>query len=322
MRIDRRFVGWGIFFIILGGIPLLTQQGLIETDALRAGPSLWPLLIVGIGLGLLLRETALDWAGGLVVAATAGLIGGSLLATGAAFPTGICSGHANGTAVRVADGAMVNAGSIDVDLPCGDLTVATASGSAWTVDAAGGNARQPDVSMDGDTIRIESGRGSGFFLDRVGGSASWTVTVPTEPTIDLTASLNAGEGFVTLDDAHLDELAIEMNAGAARITAAEVAALRSLRVSLNAGSLSVALPDLAFGGRLEANAGSLAVCVPPKTGLRVTLDTNITASHNLGERGLTRSGDVWTRAGSSGATIDLVIEVNAASITLDPEDGC
>lgn len=322
MRIDRNFVGWGIFLIILGGIPLLHQQGLIQTDALRAGPSLWPLIIVGIGLGLLLRETAIDWAGGLLVAATAGVIGGSLLATGGGFTTGICSGDAAGPPLRVADGTMTGGGAISVDLPCGDLDIDTAPGDGWTVQAASGDARQPDVAVEGDTIRIDAEGGRGFVFGPVTGRAAWTVTVPRDPTIGLWASLNAGEAVIDLEGAHLDELRIEMNAGSARVAAGGLADLGSLRIELNAGSLQLALPARSFGGRLEANAGSLDVCVPDGTGLRITMDGNITASHNFGERGLGQSGDVWSRSGTNGATIDLVIDANAASITLDPEDGC
>jgi len=47
----------------------------------------------------------------------------------------------------------------------------------------------------------------------------------------------------------------------------------------------------------------------------------LTFATNLDSRGLTESGDTWTRAGT-GALIDLSIEGNAASFTLDPEGGC
>ena len=72
MHLDRRFLNWGIFFIVLGGIPLLVQQGLIDRDLAARAWQLWPLLIIAAGVGLLLRRTSLEFLGGLVVAAAAG----------------------------------------------------------------------------------------------------------------------------------------------------------------------------------------------------------------------------------------------------------
>lgn len=319
MRIDRRFVGWGVFFIILGGIPLLARQGLIETDAIRAGPSLWPLFIVGIGLSLLLRETALDWVGGLLVAATAGLIAGSLLATGGTF-AGICSGEAGSTTSTSAGVTLSDGGAIVIDQPCGDLALRTAQGTEMSFDP-GREGPPADMRQDGNAVRISGGR-DGRFGGPFAEHTFWTVTIPRDPTLDLSVSSNAGQSSLDLAGAHLDELTIEMNAGSARVAAGDLAALRSLRVGLNAGSVSIALPAFAFLGRLEANAGSLAVCVPAGIGLRIALDGNVTVSENFAQRGLTRSGDVWTRGSANGATIELSIEANAGSITLDPEEGC
>lgn len=320
MRIDRRFVGWGIFFIILGGIPLLAQQGLLETDAIRAGPSLWPLFIVGIGLSLLLRGTALDWVGGLLVAATAGLIAGSLLTMGGSFG-GICSGEAGGPTQTSAVGALSDGGAVVVDQPCGDLTLRTVDGSEWSFDP-GNDGPPAELRQEGNAIHISGGRDGRFGFGPFGQRTSWNVTVPRDPTLDLSVSGNAGQVSLDLEGAHLDELRIEMNAGSARVIAGDVKALRAIDLGLNAGSLAIWLPALSFAGHMEANAGSIDLCVPPGTGLLVTMSSNITTAHNLDERGLTRSGDIWTRNGSNGTTIELTIEANAGSITLDPEEGC
>ena len=74
-------------------------------------------------------------------------------------------------------------------------------------------------------------------------------------------------------------------------------------------------------GSVEMNAGSLDLCVPEGIGLAITMsDDNVTFSHNLDDLGLTRQGDVW-RSGT-GDAITLSIEGNAASFTLNPEEGC
>src|SRR6476619_7537957 len=82
MHVDRRFLAWGVFFLVLGGIPLAVRQGWIPASALEGAWELWPLILIGIGLHLALRRTSLAALGGLVVAATFGLLLGSAIATG------------------------------------------------------------------------------------------------------------------------------------------------------------------------------------------------------------------------------------------------
>ena len=47
-------------------------------------------------------------------------------------------------------------------------------------------------------------------------------------------------------------------------------------------------------------------------------------SNNLADRGLVKAGDTWTRGDviMASSRIDLRLEANLGSITLDPEDGC
>ncbi len=324
MRFDRRFIGWGVFFIVVGAIPLLVQQGVISSELTRRALSLWPLFLVAIGLGLLLQNTALDWLGGLVAATTAAVMAGSFLAGGVAFPAGFCSGTATGDVQEVASGSFAADARVRVDLPCGVLTVTTAEGPAWTISARTGNGRIPDVSAGDDSLAVSGGRGGGFFIDAIDAGADWTVTLPTERAMDLDVSIDAGSGTLDLAGGRFDELTVDVNAGAVHVDAAAVATLRQVRVGVNAGDARVALPNTALDVRMEANAGSLAFCVPPGTEVRLHLDDNITVSNNLAAEGLVRSGDTWETPGADTAAevITMRIEANAASVTMNPEDGC
>ena len=82
MHVDRRLLGWGTFFVLLGAIPLATKAGLLDRDLIGQWPLLWPVLLIGWGLGLLLRGTPLALVGGAVSAITFGIMGGGALATG------------------------------------------------------------------------------------------------------------------------------------------------------------------------------------------------------------------------------------------------
>jgi hypothetical protein len=56
VRIDRRLLGWGLFLIIVGAIPLLVRGGYLDEALIDDWPSLWPLLLIGWG-SLVLRRT-------------------------------------------------------------------------------------------------------------------------------------------------------------------------------------------------------------------------------------------------------------------------
>src|SRR6185295_18516367 len=108
MHIDRRLLGWGLFFILVGGIPLAVRTNLISASLVSQWANLWPLLLIGWGIGLLLRSTPIEWLGGALAAITFGVMGGGLLATGASglpFATG-CSGGGATTAFAARTGDL------------------------------------------------------------------------------------------------------------------------------------------------------------------------------------------------------------------------
>ena len=82
MRLNRSLLGWGVFFIVLGSVPLAVRSGILDADLVRRAWELWPLILVGIGLGLILSRTRVAFVGGLVVAVTLGLMGGALVTAG------------------------------------------------------------------------------------------------------------------------------------------------------------------------------------------------------------------------------------------------
>ena len=82
MRVNRGLLGWGVFFIVAGSIPLLVQAGVLDPARVRQVWQLWPLILIGIGLGLILQRTRAAIVGGLVVAATFGILVGGWFAVG------------------------------------------------------------------------------------------------------------------------------------------------------------------------------------------------------------------------------------------------
>ena len=82
MRIRRGFLFWGLFLIPLGAIPLLVRGGYLSEDLLTNAWQLWPLILIGLGLALLLGRSQAGLIGTVVVALTLGGLAGAALASG------------------------------------------------------------------------------------------------------------------------------------------------------------------------------------------------------------------------------------------------
>jgi hypothetical protein len=95
-----------------------------------------------------------------------------------------------------------------------------------------------------------------------------------------------------------------------------------VEMTMNAGRIRLTLGAGSTTGSLAVNAGAIDLCVPPASGLRLTVDEQLTFVTNLSSRGLAHDGNVWSRPASGGDTIELSVSGNAATFNLDPNGGC
>jgi hypothetical protein len=324
MRVNQGFLGWGVFLILVGAIPLAVNAGVIPADRVDDWWSFWPLILVGIGLGIILSRTTLNWLGGLVVAATFGIIVGSLAATGiGGIPfTGCGGGDEAGTPFPSRSGQFTGQASVHLDFNCGDLTVTAAQGSGWSLEGSDDTGEGPIVDSGDTSLRIESReRVVGFAI---AAKDTWRVGLPTAVPLDLDIGLNAGSGDVDMTGASLGRVQVNMNAGDVRLDLGRAETLAGLDVGVNAGAIGITLPATSVTGAIEANAGSVKICVPSGVGLRLRTTDNLTASYQYDGQGLVHEGDTWTSPSfdSAAVKVDLATHGNAASFTLNPEDGC
>ena len=319
MRVDRGLLGWGIFLVIVGAIPLAVAQGWIPDDI--RWWELWPLILVGIGLAILLRRTSFAPLGGLVVAATFGAIVGGALA-GGGFPTltGGCLGGTNGSPFPAQSGTLSGgSASVRLEMGCGDITVATATGSDWRIEGTSDGGRPPTIDRSGSSVKAQVASNGNVF----GARSAWSVTLPTAPKTDLSISENAGSARLGLGGMDLGSLDATVNAGDGRIDLTGTTPSH-LAVTVNAGSARIQLPGASMSGDLTVNAGSISLCAAPGTALRLQTNDNITAGYDYAGHGLVQSGNTWTSPGWDTATvkIDLTTSANAGSFDLDPQGGC
>ncbi len=323
MRINRGFLGWGVFLLLVGAVPLAVRAGYVAEEQLRDVGSLWPLILIGIGIAILLARTRFAFLGGVLVAGVFGVFVGALLSGSVGIDA--CGPRAGTASFEARQGPLTEASaSVNLDFNCGTLDLAVASGNAWRIEGEDRDGVGPNLNADNDSLSIrsrDSGRG---FLEGLGDRQTWRVVLPDAVPLDLTTDLNAGSSTMDFGSATLDGFGLDLNAGSATIDLGSVRELGSLEISINAASLELTLPEQSVQGSIEANAGSVNLCVPPGAALRLDTSESIVSSYDYEGQGLVKSGSTWETPGFSSAAvrIELDTHANAGSFSLNPEEGC
>lgn len=324
MNVRRGLLNWGVFLLCLGAVPLAVQVGLL--DAATAGDllRLWPLILIGIGLGLLLRFTPFGALGGIVVAGTFGLLFGTLLAGGLPSTATACgSGQVAGPeVVREGDFTGTQA-SLTMDLNCAQFDVARAPGQHWAVEAVTGDA-DPRIESSASSLSLRSDQRGGFLFTGEG-RETWHVSLPVDPALSLSMTVNAARGSASVGMGRLEHVNATFNASDVRLdmSGPDDGDAPTLNGTLNASSVTAVLPDGPFSGNMTVNASSLTLCVAPTVGLSIGYEETL-SSHNFAAAGLTGEGRTWQTPGYAEAASQARLDLNAnvSSITIDRSGGC
>ncbi len=330
MHVNRGLLGWGVFFIALGAVPLAVQSGALDATTARQAWQLWPMLLIGGGLGLALRQTPGAAIGNIVVGLTFGLMAGGVVGGGFGpnAPFAFCGvpgttpSAQNGQPVT---GSLGSQATVSLTVDCGAIAVSSAPGSGWSIAWPTEGVSAPDIGSPGDArLDARFGQRHGFGIGDP--AAHWDVVLPRDSATNLSIEVGAGSAHASLSGAHVTSLAATVNAGDARLDLGAAIGTNSVTGTVNAGSLRVALPEPSgtLTGSFTANAGSVSICTPSSVPLRISVDGQTLGSTNFTQQGLVQDGSTWTRGpwAIASSRLDLRVTVNLGSITLDPEDGC
>lgn len=344
MRINRSLLNWGVFLIALGGIPLAVDQGWLDSDVARDLGQLWPLILVGIGLGLILRWTSMAWFGGALVAATFGLIFGAayvsvrdneftdLQGIIPAIANTSCAGTEVGEATTSEGGiASVSEFRLEATLSCGELEISRATGATWSLEARHDPDDPPRVEEivgDGVATGVRLSQDDGDDLVFLGWRVQnlWTVEVPSGSALRLESTLNAATGTYDAGAGPIERLAGTFNASDVTIDlgSASTPATASIDLTLNASDGRLALPAGDLTGDITLNASSLDICVPTASALRVDY-SSVLGGDDLGASGLSeeRPGR-WLTEGFDEATdrVSLSITNTVSSLSIERPETC
>jgi hypothetical protein len=319
MRVNRRFLYWGVFLAALGGVLVAADLGRVDGATIADALRLWPLAIVAVGLGLVLRRTRFSLTGGVLAAAIPGL----LLGGGFALVPRISVDCSDGTALATTathQGTFDGPARVSVSSGCGALVVNTAPGSGWRLEAGNTASRAPIIDASAQSLTIDTGATEGWHGFDSSHDA-WQLTLPTTTIDDLSFAVSAGEGRINLPGAQIGHLDVVTNAAHTTVDLSGTS-LASLSGTVNAGMLSVRLPGAAdVVGSLEVNAGALQVCVPDGLGLLVH-HTGELSGFSVNGRHLDDAD--WQSPDYASAThrADLNVNVNLGNVEINPIGGC
>jgi hypothetical protein len=318
-HVNRGLLFWGVALITAGVVALAASQGWFDTSILGGAWRLWPVVLIAIGLSLVLSRTSFAWVGTLAAALVVGLAGGALISGAPAFSS--CNGEPgppqNSTGAFYSEHATV-----DLELTCGTLELSMAKGSAWSADTSITGGVLPVLSQSATELSLRSNERN-FPFD--GQRQSWAIHLGRDVSYDLSATLSAADATIDASGGTFEGLQLTSNAGSARLLLGS-AVVSGLDVQLNAGSAKIiADGDGDVAGSLQANAGGFDLCVPDSVGLQIIVTSSVAFSHNLEDRGLTNEGEdvfVSPNFGSAAHKVVLQVQGNAATFTLNPEEGC
>jgi hypothetical protein len=329
-RVRRSFLNWGTFLIALGAIPLAVQLGVLDPAGASQLLRFWPLIFIGIGIGLLLRFTPFDAVGVVLSAATFGVLLGSLIAGG--FPGGVASAcnasrpTSGGPPLQHSGQFSGGSATLNLELTCAGLDITRQEGMAWNVDVTA--VGDPTIEAGANSLSLGSPKNNVFNPFGNSEREKWNVVVPTEQALNLNMTLNAatgemdvGNGPISSVNATFNGSDVDLSMFAEGTQSSAQSAL--LNTTLNASSVRMALPLAQTSGSVTVNASSLDMCVPAGAAIRVDYHGTL-SSDNFAAAGLVQSGQAWqsTNYDTADARIALGVTANVSSITLNPTGGC
>jgi hypothetical protein len=320
VRIERRFLQWGVFLIALGALPLGVQLGWLDRTPIVDAERLWPVALIAIGFSVIVERTRVAALGTIVSAVALGLFIGGVISVGIGSIG--CLGTGNQpTAFPASSGTLAPLAKVDITVDCGTATVTTQSGTQWTLSGTSDPDRRPAVDASSGTLFISNGR---IDFPSFGAARSdWHLALPADEDVDLSLEMNAGDARLDLAGARLTGVSLTANAGSIKLDLSRAAALQALDATVNAGDVLVSLPAESEGASITVNAGHLGLCVPGGIGLRIDA-SGVLSSNNFASQGLVQDGDSWTSPELAAKGLQLYVRVtaNAGTIELNPAGGC
>lgn len=293
----HRGLFWPALLILVGIVALLVNTGALSADRLYALFTLWPLILVVIGLDIVIRHTlrgiAADVAALLVV----------LIAVGGAVAYVAASPNLPGYGTNQTLDAHDTVGDIShasLQIDVGGATISITSG-----DAAGGDLYEAHIVYTGPTpsVSLDRSRGALTISQNVNGfdifrSYHVQLDLKLNPNVAWSINENSGAATDTFDLAGLRLTSMTVNTGASREDVTLGPPAGRVSITVNGGALTARIH------RPPQVEGSVSV-----SGGAVSLDADGRQQQGVGDLS-------YRSAGFAAASDAYVVTVDGGACTV------
>jgi hypothetical protein len=245
-----------IILIGLGVIFLLNNLGLLSWSIWETLLRLWPVLLVGAGLDLILGRRSV-WGSLLALVLTFAILGAALWLSG----TGIGIGRQMRSEEIAQPLGEAEEAAVVVEPGIGTLKIEAASDSTNLVEGTVRLARGEELTRsftvedEAGTFLLRTQTGSfNSFAVGWGGQRLWNLQLSPDVPLRLETNLGLGEATLDLTGLTMDSLNVEQGLGQARILFPE---------------------EGRFEARVDGAIGQTILVIPETLAARIRLDTGI-----------------------------------------------
>jgi hypothetical protein len=252
------------------------------------------------------------------------MVGGFVAAGIGAFTVGGCGGSNDLRPFGTQSGSLASPTQVSIEVDCGTLAVTPQDGTDFRVEGEDATGIGPDVSVGDGELTVEARDHQRGLFGLLGEREDWRVALPREVDLDLEVVVNAGSSTIDLAGNRVGSASVQLNAGRAVVDLSGTRSIGDFSFQVNAGSVEVRLPSTSSSGSIEVNAGSVKLCTTPGVAIRIETGGGVAASYDFDGRDLVHTGSTWQSPGYATAPVrvDLEVQGNAGSFTLDPVEGC
>jgi hypothetical protein len=276
----------------LGVVLLLNNLGLLGWSIWEALLRLWPVLIIGAGLDLLIGRRSI-WGSLLVIVLILGVAAASIALFEGRAARG---GRLERQTIEIPLGEA-SEGSVEIDFGVGRLEVSDTDAPHLFVEGVAaveeGEDLQSESRTDGDVIfysissNVREWTGISLFGSWVD-DRIWTLGLNAE--VPLTLTIDAGVGETDIDLSGLTLTELDLNGGVGRTV--------------------VTLPVEGGGHvRMDLGVGENVLLVPEGVGVRIRVDGGLAPVR--APSGYQRSDGVYTSPGYASADNRIEVEISA-----------
>ncbi|MEP7285529.1 MAG: DUF5668 domain-containing protein [Chloroflexota bacterium] len=271
-----RSLFWPLLLILIGGVWLLQNFGIITGANIAALLRLWPILLIVGGVEILLAPRQPRLAAFIGVGALVAALGIALV--GPAFGLGKVEVT---TKEFTAPLDKATAARVDLNLSVGKANVAALLDSPNLIDANLTYVGAIDFKVSGDTdkrVTLKQSENSGWnwFNTFDNNELQWNVAL--NPTIPLALNIKGGVGPSTLELGKLNLASLSINAGVGESTLTLPASDKTYNVTIDGGvgGINATLPaNTSVNISINGGVGNATLDVPADAAVQVISNSGL-----------------------------------------------